>query len=206
MKTKDLVVGTDYAVNESTYGKAYRATVLEVNATYDKSVGFQSRRTERVSGMVKVEAVSGDFVTKGDVLYVKPQHVRRTWSEEHAERIALGKHVAEQKRHEESQRKQRAEQAFALHEAMVAKGAKVGLSYTYEDADYDALVAAGFKPATEVDLGMRTNLHSALNRLSDLMEDGKVNLDQMAFLFGLDTEAPRPEDSLDYYDLDDEES
>jgi hypothetical protein len=204
MKTKDLVVGTDYAVNESTYGKPYRATVLEVNATYDKQVGFLSSRTERVSGMVKVEAVSGDYVTKGDVLYVKPQHVRQTWAAEHAERVALGKQRAAQQRREAAERKQRAEQAFALHKALEAKGAKVGLGYSYVDENYAALVAAGFEPVKQEYFAGRGYLHSALNGLSTLMEDGTVPLDQMAFLLDLSTEAPRPEDDLADYDLDEE--
>jgi hypothetical protein len=206
MKSKDLKVGTDYAVNESNYGKPYRATVLEVNATTKVKVGFYSTKTETLKGMVKVKAVSGAFVEKGETLYVKPQHVKQLWSEYHGEQVRAGKARAAADRSEAALRKQRADQAFSLHTALVAKGAKVGLSYSYDDADQAALVAAGFKPVEHSEDFFRNNLHSALNGLSDLMENGVVNLDQMAFLFDLSTEAPRPEDSLDDYDLEDVES
>lgn len=202
MQTKDLVVGTDYAYDRDYRSRHYRSnaervTVVEVSGSRTTETWNGRKVTE--TGVV-VTYATGD--RKGEEFVVKPATLTRTWSEEHGERVQRGKYEAERKRREEAERTQRAEQAFALHEALVAAGAKVGLSYTYNDAHYDALVAAGFSPATEVDFyGRSSHLHSAVNDLSDLMERGKVDLAQVAVLLGLG-EPPAPADSLDNYDLD----
>jgi hypothetical protein len=197
MQTKDLKVGTDYAYQERPYWTTERVTVLETKATAKVSYGYYGA-TKNVTG-VKVEFVTGD--RKGDTKIVKPQTIKRTWSEEHAQRVATGKSRAEQARREQALRTERAEQAFALHQAMVAKGAKVGISYTYNDADFAALVAAGFKVESSNEHWMGSHLHSAVNGLSDLMREGVVDLEYVAVLLGL-AQPPAPDDSLDLYDLD----
>ena len=206
MKSSDLKVGTDYAAEER-WGGVYRVTVLEVGATttVEDRRAFGNRKVQK-TGLVKVKCVNDTYPgVKGEVRYLEPRYLKKTWKQHHAERVQAGKYAAQREREEQATRKQRAETAFRLHTVLVEAGAKVGLSYTYDDEDYEALKAAGFQPATEVDFGSRSHFHSAVNGLSDLMREGKVSLEYVGHLLGM-VGAPEPEDSLDQYDLDDEEA
>lgn len=208
MQTKDLTVGTDYAYDADYRSKRYtsrpdRVTVLAVGVrAFDADARGRSREHKQ-PGMVKVRYVNGP--SKGTTFHVRPATLTKTWSQHHGERVSAGRAQSERERMQDERRAERASLALRLHDALVLKGAKVGISYTYDDDDYAALVTAGFKPVGEVeDIYGTSHLHSAVNGLSDLMRNGTVSLQHVAVLLG--AQAPsEPEDSLDGYDLDEEE-
>lgn len=202
MQSKDIKIGEDYAYQAwSRHSASERVTVTGVNTTYREPNRWGGRPTVH-TGVVTFTYATGE--AKGTEGFCKPAKIIRPWSAEHAERVAVGKARAAAERDRQHTRQQRAEQAFKMHQALIAAGAKVGISYTYDDEDYAALVAAGFEPVDSGEHFLRAHVHSAVNDLSDLMAEGTVHLDQAAVLLGI-AEPPRPEDSLDDYDLDEED-
>lgn len=206
MQSKDIKVGTDYAFQA--YGRRghhypegrERVTVTHVNA--DHTVYNNWGRPTLHRNVVIFTYATGS--SKGETGFCKPEKIVHTWSEEHAERTTRGKWQAEYKRAEQTQRAKRARLAYAVHTALVEKGAKVGLGYTYDDEDFAALLEAGFEEVKGDEMFRGSHVHSAVNHLSTLMEKGTVEVAQVAFLLGVDAEVPEPEDSLDNYDLDED--
>lgn len=197
MKSSDIKVGTAYAYSRhERYSAPDRVKVLAVDVTETVKGSGPFARAEKKRG-VKIQKQGGVI----DI--VRPQTIRQTWAEYKAEQKAAKKAREEYLAKEQVEREAQAALAFRLHTALVEKGAKVGLSYDYRDENYDALVAAGFTPATEMGRVYRSHVHSALNDLSTFMDKATVNADQVAFLLGW-AEAPRPDDSLDDYDLTDD--
>jgi hypothetical protein len=207
MKSKDIVVGEDYAYQRwggrysAHSGSRERVTVTGVNQKVNVGGRYTWSRDEYKTGLVTFVYATGD--NKGEKGYCLPQKIMHSWSEEHGARVSAGKFKADAKREEQATRKQRAEVAFRLHTSLREAGAPVGFSYTYNSEDYAALVDAGFMPATELaPIGDdSTHLRSAVNDLDDLMEKGKVDVGYAAHLLGL-SDVPRLHFDHDSYDWD----
>lgn len=179
MKTSELVVGTAYAYKRSSWSEPEKVTVLEPKATGTKKVG-PFGRTEKVSG-VKVR-IGGP--KKGYVDYVRPATIVCTWAEQKQADAERKAYRAEQDAAMAKETAHRARTAFTLHKALEAKGAKVGVGYTYDDDVYAALVEAGFEPHTPEYQRPGSHLVSTLTDLSGVVKDGKVPIEHVALLLG----------------------
>lgn len=197
MLTKAIQEGRKYAYNRYDSGTPDEVTVLATDVTEVVKGRGQWGLDEKKRG-VKIEFKSGE------VDIVRAQTIRQTWADHKAEKKAAKRANEAALARQQVERERTAALAFRFHTALVEKGAKVGLGYDFRDENYAALVAAGFQPATEMDRVYSNHVHTALNGLSTFMDKEILDADQVAFLLGWADEAPRPEDSLDDYDLDDE--
>lgn len=185
MKTSDLEVGTDYAYERWKRAGYEHVTVLALNVTGVDDSGFGGRGQRR-SGLVKIVYVTGDY--KGGEILVRPQTLKMTWTQHHGQQVKIGRYKAEAARAEQAERERRAALAFQMHQKMLAAGAVLnaeGTGYSHGTENYEALLAAGFAPVPEVSYHIgREEVFSAVNDLSDFMDDGKVHIDDVAVLLG----------------------
>src|SRR5512140_3498958 len=125
MRTKDIKVGEDYAYSAWKWANAEHVTVLEK----DVLAKISSRWNARPEKALKVAYATGP--NKGHEFFVRPAQIIRTWAEEHSRRTQIGKAEAARAAWERQARKDRATLAKTLDEALLAKGAEVGIGYVY---------------------------------------------------------------------------
>lgn len=192
MKSSDIKVGEQYAFK-------HRPSAYTVNRVKVLEVGVRHRVIPRDSyrAITKDNGVKVEFFYSGTVEVVDPKTITETWLEHLLKRRRNAAWKREREQHENGEMQRRAKVAYALHEALVAKGAKVGLGYTYSADEYAALKAAGFKPVERDGHRPGSHFESTIHNLSSLVgsgsRDGVVDIETVAVLLGLS----EPEESLE---------
>lgn len=197
MQSKQIIVGDEYAVRQHKWSKHERAKVLDTDAT-ERVMSPYDRRvvSHRNTGMIKVEFLSRG--RKGEVAYLKPKQIVQTWKAELADRREARAAAKAQAAHDAQVRLAGARRAFALHEALAAKGKAVGVGYNYDDEDYAALVDAGFKPIPFTVSRVESTVYAL-----DAAMMGHLDTRDLDLLLGL-AEPGEPDEYLDEADDEDD--
>lgn len=186
MQTKDLTVGGVYAFRDRSYSSVQKAVVLEMG------VEIKGRRSSKsVLNGVRVTLTQHRSEETYETV-VKPQQLRETWEAHEAHEEARAKSAVASAEYKAALYRKRADQAFALHEALVAKGVEPRSAYCYDDDARVALDAAGFRVSSHAGAGVfgRGDYVSAVNSLSEVVTKGLVSLDAVALVLGLSDEKP----------------